>query len=576
VADRTFLSSAGRLAAGLTITMTLGAAGACGAGGAPLGEVEKGRGQADLVLTGGAILTMDPEHPTASALAVRGPRIVAVGNPADVQAWLGPKTRVIELRGRGVTPGLTDTHAHLSGLGGALESVSLRGATSAEEAAARAREAAAKLPAGEWLQGRGWDQNLWPDKKFPARETLDRAVGDRPAALERIDGHALWVSSKALALAGIDRSTDDPKGGKIVRDAGGHPTGVLIDAATQLVESVIPAPSADVRVRRILAAAGAAVAAGLTCVHEMGIDDATVDVYRNLADEDRLPVRVYAFASGTPAVAETLRKRVAEVDRDGTQKFVLRGVKLYADGALGSRGARLLAPYSDDPKNQGLWVTTPEDLRRAAEAAVEAGWQPAIHAIGDAGVRAVLDAFEAARAAHPKADLRMRVEHAQVVAPEDLARFARLGVIASMQPTHATSDMPWAEARVGPERVRGAYAWQTLVKSGAHVAFGSDFPVEEVSPLLGLYAAVTRQDAHGQPAGGWYPDERVSFEQALRGFTVEAAYAAFAERQRGMVKEGMVADLTVFDHPLRGDASLLETAIDYTIVGGAVVFERKR
>ena len=547
---------------------------AAACGGAPQGG--EGGGQADLVLVGGAITTMDPQRPQASAIAVRGERIVAIGGDADVRGWMGPDTRVVQLRGRSVTPGLTDTHAHLAGLGDALESVSLRGARSAAEAAERAAQAAAKLPAGEWLRGRGWDQNLWSDKKFPTRETLDKALGDRPVALERVDGHALWASSKALALAGIDRSTQDPKGGRILRDAGGNPSGVLIDAAMSLVEAKIPATTPEVRVRRILAGAGAAVAAGLTCVHEMGIDDATVDVYRNLADEDRLPLRVYAFVSGTPAVAESLKRRVAEVDRDGTQMFVLRGIKMYADGALGSRGARLLANYSDDPDNQGLWVTAPADLRRAVEASVAAGWQPAVHAIGDAAVREVLDAFKAAQSTRPGADLRLRVEHAQVVSPADLPRFAQLKVIASMQPTHATSDMPWAEARVGPERVRGAYAWRTLLASGAHVAFGSDFPVEEVAPLLGLYSAVTRQDSQGQPAGGWLPDERLSLEQAIRAFTVEAAYAGFAERERGMLKEGMVADLTVFDRPLRGDRSLLETAVDYTIVGGEVVFERKR
>jgi hypothetical protein len=558
--------------AALAMAVTLG--GACGGAQPPGDEPEKG--QADLILTGGAIMTMDPARPTATAVAVRDGRIMAIGGDADVRGWRGRKTRVLELRGHSVTPGLTDTHAHLAGLGQALESVSLRGATSAAEAAARAGEAAARLPAGEWLEGRGWDQNLWPDKKFPTREILDRAVGDRPAALHRIDGHALWVSGKALALAGIDRSTPDPKGGRILRDASGEATGVLIDAAMGLVGQVVPAPSAEVLTRRILAASSAAVAAGLTCVHEMGINDATIDVYRNLADEDRLPIRVYAFLSGTPAAVETLGRRVAEVDRSGTEKFVLRGVKLYADGALGSRGARLLAPYSDDPKNQGLWVTSPDDIGRAVTAAIEGGWQLGIHAIGDAGVRAVLDAYQAARTARPKADLRLRIEHAQVISPADIPRFAKLGVIASMQPTHATSDMPWAEARVGAERVRGAYAWRALLDSGAHVAFGSDFPVEEVAPLLGLHAAVTRQDAKGQPAGGWFPDQRVSLDQAVRGFTVEAAYAGFAEGERGALKEGMVADITVFDRPLRADASLLETRVDYTIVGGAVVFERVR
>jgi predicted amidohydrolase YtcJ len=349
---------------------------------------------------------------------------------------------------------------------------------------------------------------------------------------------------------------------------------VLIDNAVDLVENKIPSAPLEVRQRRILAAARTAAAAGLTGVHEMGIDDQTADVYRNLADEDRLPVRVYAFLQGDPRVAGGLARRVTDIDRDGTAMFVMRGIKLYADGALGSRGARLLAPYSDDPKNQGLWVNQPGDLDRAVESAVDAGWQVAVHAIGDGAVRAVLDAYQGAEKAAPDADLRLRVEHAQVVAPEDLPRFAALKVIASMQPTHATSDMPWAEARLGPERIKGAYAWNTIWKSGAHVAFGSDFPVEDVPPLLGLYAAVTRQDAHGQPPGGWRPEERLTLEQALRAFTVEAAYAAIAERERGQLRPGMVADITVFDRALAADATLLATHVDMTIVGGKVVFER--
>jgi len=562
-----------RAAASAAMAMAM-MSGACG--GAPTAGDSAERGEADLILTGGAIMTMDPTRPSATAVAMRGGRIVAVGGDGDVSSWRGGKTRVLALGGKSVTPGLTDAHAHLSGLGGALESVSLRGAKSAAEAAARAGEASAKLPTGEWLEGRGWDQNLWPDKKFPSHEVLDRAVGDRPTALRRVDGHAMWVSGKALALAGIDRSTADPKGGRILRDANGKATGVLIDKAMDLVENVIPRPSAEVLTRRIVAAARTAVAAGLTGVHEMGIGDDVVDVYRKLADEDRLPLRVYAFLDGSPAAAASLAQRVAEVDRDGTQVFVLRGIKLYADGALGSRGARLRAPYSDDPSHQGLWLTAPDDLKGAVLATVRAGWQPAIHAIGDAGVGAVLDAYQAAEEAHPNADLRLRVEHAQIVAPVDLPRFAKLGIIASMQPTHATSDMPWAEARVGPQRIGGGYAWHTLVASGAHVAFGSDFPVEEVSPLLGIYAATTRQDPSGQPRGGWRAQERVSLEQAVRSFTVEAAYAGFAEQARGMVKEGMVADVTVFDRRLESGGALLETGIEYTIVGGEVVFERKR
>ena len=545
---------------------------AAGCGGAEQGGPE--HGGADLVLTGGAVMTMDTAQPSATAVAIRGDRIVAVGSDREVMSWVGRRTRVIPLDGRSVTPGLTDSHAHLYGLGSALESLSLKGASSEEEAAVKAKAAAATLPEGEWLVGRGWDQNLWPDKKFPSATTLDNALGGRPAALRRVDGHAVWVSSKALELAGIDRSTRDPKGGRIVRDGNGDATGVLIDAAMALVDDKIPPASDATRQRRVLAAAKLAIEAGITCVHEMGIDDATADVYRNLEDERRLPLRIYAFLSGNPGVAATLPRRVPDTDRDGNARFILRGVKFFADGALGSRGAVLLAPYSDDPKNNGLWVTPAGELERAIEAAVEGGWQPAVHAIGDAGVRAVLDAYQAVRAQRPKADLRMRVEHAQVVAPQDMARFARLGVIASMQPTHATSDMPWAEARLGPDRIRGSYAWRQLVSSGAHVAFGSDFPVEEVAPLFGIYAAVTRQDVKGNPVGGWRPEEKLTLEEAVRAFTSEGGYASFAEQHRGKIKVGMVADITVYDRKLAADASLLKTRIDMTIVGGEPVYER--
>jgi predicted amidohydrolase YtcJ len=542
-----------------------------GCGGAERGGAEAA---ADMVLTGGAVMTMDKAHPEATAIAIRGDRIVAVGSDREVMAWVGRRTRVIPLEGRTVTPGLTDSHAHLYGLGASLESLSLRGAQSEEIAAEKAHAAALGMPEGEWLVGRGWDQNLWPDKKFPTVASLDKAVGDRPAALRRIDGHAVWVSSKALQLAGIERSTPDPRGGRIVRDGSGDATGVLIDQAMDLIDDKMPPASDAARQRRILAAAKQAIEAGITCVHEMGIDDATADVYRNLEDERRLPLRVYAFLSGDPKMAESLPRRVPDTDRDGNARFIVRGVKFFADGALGSRGAVLLAPYADDPKNTGLWVTPPGELERAIEAAVEGGWQPAVHAIGDAGVRAVLDAYQAVRAQQPNGDLRLRVEHAQVVAPQDMTRFAKLGVIASMQPTHATSDMPWAEARLGPDRIRGAYAWRQLLRSDAHVAFGSDFPVEEVAPLLGIYAAVTRQDGKGQPAGGWRPEEKLTLEEAVRAFTSEGAYASFSERNRGQIRVGMLADLTVYDRRLAADASLLKTKIEMTIVGGEPVYER--
>lgn len=525
-------------------------------------------------MTGGAILTMDASKPTAEALAVIQGRILMIGSNADVARFVGPRTRVIKLNGRGVTPGLVDAHAHLLGLGNAMESVSLRGSKSQREAAERAAQAAHDRTASEWVTGRGWDQNLWKPQQFPTRAVLDELIPNHPVSLRRIDGHALWANTKAVQLAGVDKDTPDPDGGKIMRDDAGEPTGVFVDAAMSLIESNIPdTPPAVVR-RRILAAARSALAAGLTGVHEMGISLDTADIYRTLADEDRLPLRIYAFLAGSPELIDSLPNRVIEVDTDGTEMFVARSVKLFADGALGSRGAALLEPYSDDPDNKGLWITSADELKRSAVIAAGAGWQVGTHAIGDAANRAVLDAYAAARAAQPDADLRFRVEHAQVLAKQDIPRFAELEVIASMQPTHCTSDMPWAGDRLGPEREKGAYAWRQLLDSGAHLAAGSDFPVEEVSPLLGIYAATTRQDAQGKPPGGWNPQEKMTLNEAVYAFTVESAYASFSEQSRGKLRPGYVADITVYDRALEGGAALLETKIDMTIVGGVVAFER--
>jgi len=531
-----------------------------------------GTGVADLVLIGGDVITMDEARPHASAIAVRDGRITAVGDDEAVRAWIGPRTRVVELDGRTVTPGWVDGHCHLYGLGGALETVALKGIADERHLLEVVAAAAKGRAAGEWVIGRGWDQNLWGGA-FPTRTELDAAVGDRPVSLRRVDGHALWASSAAIGLAGVTRETKDPAGGKILRDARGEPTGVFVDNAMDLIESKIPAVTPAVRERQIRAAAAYAVARGITAVHEMGIDDVTAEVYRRLASAGELPLRVTAYLSANPAVARTLRdRRPVDLD-DGAAWFSLRGVKLYADGALGSRGAALREAYSDDPGNHGNWVTSPEDLKAAVADASAGGWQVAVHAIGDAAIHATLDAFEAAGGG---ATLRHRVEHVQVIAPEDVVRFAQLQVIASMQPTHATSDMPWAEQRLGPTRVRGAYAWRTILDAGATVVGGSDFPVEDVGPLLQLYAAVTRQDADGKPPGGWYPAQRMTLDEALRVFTVTPAFAAFVQGDRGRVRRGMVADLVVVDGALAPDRSLLDRKVDLTIVGGKVVFERGR
>lgn len=523
---------------------------------------------ADLVLVDGDIRTMDPQKPRAQAVAIANGQITLVGTTAEVLTQAGPATKRIALGGATVTPGLIDAHCHLYGLGMDLESVSVRGAATEAATVALVVDAAKTRPAGEWLVGRGWDQTRWPGQQFPTKTTLD-AITDRPVVLRRVDGHAIWVNSKALAAAGVTKATKDPAGGKIVRDKAGEPTGVLVDNATDLVEAKVPPATAEVRERRIRAASQVAIAAGITAVHEMGIEDATADVYRALATRGALPLRVYAFLAGDPSpkgLARLAEKPAAPVGR-----FTMRGVKFFADGALGSRGARLYKPYADEPKNLGLWVTEPAALHAAIEAAVAAGWQVAIHAIGDAGVGAVLDGYVATAKKHP-GDLRLRVEHTQVIAPADIAKLVEAHAIASMQPTHATSDMRWAEARIGAQRILGAYAWRTMLDKAIPLAFGSDFPVEDVPPILGIYAAVTRQDADGTPAGGWYPAQTLTLDEAIAAFTASAAYAEGAEATRGVIAPGRVADLTVFDRPLAADATLLRTGAWITIVDGAIVY----
>jgi hypothetical protein len=527
---------------------------------------------ADLVLVGGTIYTMDPLRPRAEGVAIRDGRIDAVGSAAEVRARIGASTRVIDLAGRAVTPGLVDGHCHLYGMGLSLETVSLRGAASVDEAVGRAVAAAKDAPAGEWVTGRGWDQNLWPGQQFPSHADLDRAFPDRPVALRRIDGHALWTNAAAMKIAGIGRDTNDPAGGKILRDAKGEPTGVFIDNAMDLVETKIPAASIEARKRRILRAADLAVQNGLAGVHEMGIEDATVLAYEQLAAEGKLKLRVYAFLEGS-TIAD-LPSRRPDIGGGDAAMLTVRGVKLYADGALGSRGAWLLAPYTDDPGNSGLVLLDREGLTKAVKIAAQGGWQLAVHAIGDAANRAVLDAVEAGAAG--RTDLRFRIEHAQVVAPEDADRFAALGVIASMQPTHATSDMPWAEARLGPDRIKGAYAWRTLTDAKARLVGGSDFPVEELPTLYGIYAAVTRQDREGEPEGGWYPEQRLTLDEAIKLYTTDAAYASFTEASRGVIAPGRLADLTVYDRELAAGESLLQTSVDLTIVGGVIVYDRAR
>jgi predicted amidohydrolase YtcJ len=517
-------------------------------------------GARETVLIHADLYTMDPDHPHATAVAWANGVFTAIGGDELADR---PNARVIDLHGHSVTPGLIDAHCHLYELGTDLEAVSVRDAH-------QASEAATKIAAGQahdgWILAQGWDQNRWwGPHEFPTKEMLDKLVPDVPVLAERVDGHASWVNSKALELAHVTSATVDPPGGKIVRDTRGEPTGVLIDNAQALVVKVLPAATPATRALRIQAAAKLAIAKGITGIHEMGIADETAAVYRGLAERGELPLRVYAFLRGDPDHGDELATRHPQ---RGMGRFTMRGVKFFADGALGSRGARLTAPYSDDPANQGLWVTPPDQLARAVKAAATGGWDIAVHAIGDAGVHAVLVAFDGAAPG-----VNLRVEHTQVIAPADVDLMVKVHAIASMQPTHATSDMPWAEARLGKDRILGAYAWRTILDHHIPLIGGSDFPVEDVGPLLGIYAAVTRQDAAGNPAGGWYPAQRMTLDEAIAAFTRDAAKAEHVT-DRGVVKVGNRADLTVYGDKLAPDRSLLTMSIAMTVVDGDVVYEQ--
>jgi predicted amidohydrolase YtcJ len=520
------------------------------------------------------IRTLDPDRPQAEALAVRDGRLLAVGSRGEVVRAAGPEARVVELPpGAVVVPGLEDAHAHLANLGRALSIANLKGARSPREIVERLRAAGPASRQGDWLVGRGWDQNDWPEaeREFPDRSVLDAAFPDTPVWLTRVDGHAAWANSEALRRAGVTASTRDPQGGRILRRADGEPTGVLVDNAIELVEAKLPAPTDEQLERRMIAALKKAAEVGLTAIHDAGMDVRSFELLQRWDAVGLLPLRVYAMADGQSADWRVWLER----GRFAGRMLQMRAVKFWLDGALGSRGAALHAPYSDDPGNSGLLLLPVEELEARAKAFMERGFQVCVHAIGDRANTLALDVLERASAATGTRDGRHRLEHAQIMRVGDIPRLSKLGVVASMQPTHATSDMPWAEARVGPERIRGAYAWRTILDSGAVLAFGSDFPVEEPDPLLGLYAARARQDAQGRPVGGWYASERLTGEEALRAFTVGAAYASFAESERGMLKPGLDADFVVLsvDPVSAPPMELLRGKVLLSVVAGTVVYE---
>jgi predicted amidohydrolase YtcJ len=531
---------------------------------------------ADLVVTNGRIYTADAARPVVDAMAIRGGRVVFVGDRAGAKALAGASTQVLDLDGLTVIPGMTDAHAHVLGLGQALRNVDLVGTTSYEAVIARVVDRAKRTPKGEWIIGRGWDQNDWGDTRWPSHEALSRAVPDHPVYLERVDGHAAVVNALAMQRAGLTRATKDPSGGQIIRDARGEPIGVLVDNAQGLVERSIPAAT-RAQVKGMIAAAITEMHRwGLTGVHDAGASAQTLELYEELGREGALDMRLYAMISDhAPTLEAWFRRGPQSGLFDG--RLWVRSIKLYQDGALGSRGAALLEPYSDDASTSGLLVSAPAHIREVADRALVAGFQVNTHAIGDRGNRLVLDAYQTALTARPTADHRFRVEHAQILHSDDIPRFAALGVIPSMQASHQTSDMYWAGNRLGETRLRGAYAWRSLLETGTIIPNGSDFPVEYVDPLISFKASVSRQDAKGWPVGGWFPEQRMTREEALKSMTIWAAYAAFQERELGSLTPGKHADFVVLDQDLLRipDAMLSQVRVRSTWFAGRKVYERR-
>lgn len=530
-------------------------------------------------MTGGRVYTADQALPYAQAIAIRDDRIVFVGSNREANALRGPATRVIDVAGKAVIPGMIDAHGHLIGLGNALRTVDLVGTRSYEEIIQRVAARAQELPANSWIIGRGWDQNDWPDTRFPAHDKLSAATPNHPVILTRVDGHAIFTNARAMQIAAVNRNTSDPAGGRIIRDANGEPSGVFVDNAMRLVSrSVPPATKAETRAGIRLAMAQLN-RFGLTGMGDAGVDCNSIALYEEMARARELTARNYVMvAGGNDACLDQMTKLGPRDNIDGENFLSVRAIKLSADGALGSRGARMIEPYSDEPNHVGLELIPPQRIKDVAVKALRSGFQLNVHAIGDGANRSALDAFEAALSEVPKSNHRFRIEHAQILHANDIPRFARLGVIPSMQAVHQTSDMYWAENRIGWTRLQGAYAWRSLLDSGVIIAGGSDFPVESADPLLSFAAAVTRQDANGWPTGGWLPQQRMTRAEALNHLTIWPAYASFREHLVGSITVGKLADIVVLSRDIMTipATEIPQARVVTTIVNGKVVYENTK
>lgn len=535
--------------------------------------VHKERNKAMAIYTNAQIYTLDKNNPTAESIVTKADRIVFVGSASQALKYKNEGTRVIDLKGATVIPGLVDAHAHMFSLGKSLMTLNLVDTKSWDEIVELVRKSAAKTHRMNWIVGRGWDQNDWKVRQFPNNKELSRLTPNHPVFLTRIDGHAAIANERALKIAGITKDTNDPEGGQIIRDDEGNPTGVLVDNAIELVSKKMPEYSKEQTKQAILKAQESCLEHGLTQVHDAGIDEKAWEALKELSLEGKLKLRIYAMMlPDTPLYKEMIEKGPIKGLNNG--RLSLRTIKMFADGALGSRGALLKEDYSDKPEHRGLLLTPVDRMKKITTEGLSSGFQIATHAIGDGANSIVIDIYEKALKETGAGNARLRIEHVQVIDPKDIERMKRNGIIASMQPTHCTSDMPWAPQRLGDMRTKWAYAWKSIINEGVKFASGSDFPVESNDPLLGIYAAVTREDTRGKPEGGYTPEQKLNIYEAVDSFTKGAAYASFEENIKGELKEGYKADFTVLSKDIFkiNPAEILKTDILMTVIDGEIVF----
>ena len=534
----------------------------------------QGRPAADLIVTHANIYTVDRQHPRAEAVAVIGERIVAVGSRAEIDSWRGPATRVIDAHGRLLLPGFNDSHVHFTDGGAALAEVQLNDAGSVEELRHRLATQVARTARGEWILGGDWDETKWSPRQQPTAALIDEVTRDVPVFVRRYDGHQGLANSAAMRLAGISTGTADVAGGVIVRDETGAPTGIFKDAAQELIFKVIPPRSHEQRLAAARRALAYAASVGVTSVQHMSVEFADVEVYSELLEKGELTTRIYCAPLETEWQAQA---RVGMRRAWGSPYLRLGAVKGFADGSIGSRTAALLKPYSDEPDNRGILsaeMRPPEAMRERLMQADAAGLQLRVHAIGDRAISMVLDMFEAIEKANGYHDQRMTIEHAQHTAPDDLERFARLHVIASMQPYHAIDDGRWVEARIGHERARTSYAWRSLLDHGVTLAFGTDWYVAPLNPLLGLYAAVTRATLDGKNPQGWIPEQKITLAEAVEAYTLGSAFAEFQEKEKGSITAGKLADMVILSDDIFAikPEAIRNVRVETTIVGGKLVY----